>query len=161
MSGDSEVDKKEEVKSKEKDVTTEKSPDVDEKKPLVIVLHRSQTPVMLKGVLMHATTTMAEKGHIVSECKIAIEGYNDGRYPWQIPGVKRKYAEAIDTGLIGFLVAHGFKQVAGEVYCIAYLKGKTKKGQAKFNQVNAEVMQAKFDVSQDAYMELLESQLEE
>ena len=133
-----------------------------EKQPLVLVLHKFQTKEEVLDMLFQATRTVLEKDN-VDVCRIAIRGFEgDSRHPVQIKAAKRKYAEACEVGLLGFLVSNGFEAAAREVYCMAYLKGKVRiqNNSVRFKHANEKDIAERFKSSSEAYFKFLNERTE-
>ncbi len=132
--------------------------DEEKKQPLVIILSRTQTKGQLQSTILEATKTMTSKGNLIDGVKIHIQGWEKTSiHPAQIKAAKRKYAEAIDCGLIGFLIRYGFIKPAQEAYCIAYAKAQMKgKDRIRFKKIDSKHMVDISKKSGEAYLELLQ-----
>jgi len=154
-SSDEEVDSHYEDCSSEDE--EEPAPPV-KKEPLVFLLSRNQTRSQVENAILQGVKTLAEKRHLIEGVQVHVQGWEyTSAHPCQIKAAKRKYAEAIDYGLVGFLMANGFISQAREVYCMAYAKAKFKsKNQIQFKQLKPKHMAETARKSGEAYLQLLE-----
>lgn len=94
-------------------------------KPCVIQLDKNQTPKAVRDMLTHLILTFDKEK--TSEVRVIIKGYEDEKkHPALLPNAKKKYAKAIDMGLIGFLEVHGYHDVAKNVYMMAHCRARIK-----------------------------------
>jgi len=148
------------VSSSDEEVLTdeeEPAPPV-KKEPLVFLLSRDQTRGQVENAILQGVKTLAEKRHLIEGVQVHVQGWEyTSAHPCQIKAAKRKYAEAIEWGLVGFLMANGFVSQAREVYCMAYAKAKFKsKNQIQFKQLKPTHMAETARKSGEAYLQLLE-----
>ena len=136
-------------------------PDVEgvtlKKKPLVIVLSRVQTRKMVENAIIHGATAISEHGSEINGVRVPIDGFeNTSIHPSQIKAAKKKYAEAIEWGLCGFLISNGFAQSAQEIYCIAYTQAQMKtQNRLRFKKIDSAHMSTTLTQSMEAYLALL------
>lgn len=141
----------------------ESSPNKDESEeeitplPLQIVLSRQQTRAQVEDALMKGTGTMEQRRKYVNGIQIPIEGWSHLKiHPSMNKDAKKKYAEAIEWGLIGFMMFHGFESKAKEVYCMAHAQAQMKSnGKLRFKKINPKHMVETTNRSMNAYMDLL------
>lgn len=112
------------------------------KEPLVFLLSRDQTRVQVENAIIHGVETLVEKRHLIDGVRVFIQGFeHTSVHPAQIKAAKSTYAQAIDYGLVGFLMTNGFIDRAQEVYCIAYAQAQMRSnGQLKFKKINGKHM---------------------
>jgi hypothetical protein len=125
--------------------------------PLQIVLSRQQTRKQVEDALMKGTETMEQRRKYVNGIRVPIEGWNHLKiHPSMNKDAKKKYAEAIEWGLIGFMMFHGFESSAKEVYCMAYAQAQMKNnGKLRFKKINPKHMVETTNRSMQVYMDLL------
>jgi hypothetical protein len=139
-------------------VPEEFSQEKKEPVPLQIVLSKTQTSEQIRDVLKKASRSIKEDGKKISFVRVPIQGYEGtSLHPAMIKSAKSKYAEAVNCGLIGFLMNHGFQQEAREVYCIAYATAQRKgKDRIRFKNIDKDHMTKTFYHSIEVYMNLVE-----
>lgn len=125
--------------------------------PLQIVLSRQQTRKQVEDALMKGTETMEQRRKYVDGIRVPIQGWDHLKiHPSMNKDAKKKYAEAIEWGLIGFMMFHGFEKNAKEVYCMAYAQAQMKNnGKLRFKKINPKHMVETTNRSMNAYMDLL------
>lgn len=137
--------------SKSEDETSKDTP-----LPLQIILSRYQTKEGVQKALLQATTTLIEKKDQISGFKVPVRGFeNTSIHPSMNNVAKKKYAEAVEWGLIGLMIIHGYKQSASEIYCMAYVKAQMKSKKIRFKNINPKHMEEIVTKSIEAYLDLL------
>lgn len=128
-----------------------------QKQPIVIILHKNQSIESVQNAIFKAYQTLKEKREQVEKIMVHIEGYEKtSLHPSQIRTAKKKYVQAIDWGLLGFMLSSGFIKDAQQVYCIAYVKAKPKgRDQIRFGKIDKKHMTIVARKSSEAYLNLL------
>jgi len=123
-------------------------------RPYVVTLSRWATTDDIKAILIDAEKAYSRGSF--SSIRMIVQGYEgDARHPATIGGAKRKYAQAIEAGLLGLLLAHGYTDIAQATYGIAYCKVKPRGDNLRFTKFNAADYTATVKRSIDAFNELL------
>lgn len=136
--------------------TVDQSPSTP-RQPLVIVLARHQTREQVEASLLEASDILAEKRHLIDGVRILIEGFEQSSlHPSQLKPAKLKYAEAIEWGLLGFLMINGFNEMAQQVYLTAHAFAQAKGGgRIRFKRIDYDHMNKTGVSSGQAYLTLL------
>ncbi len=102
---------------------TEELPDI---RPFILQLNRNQTPNDVKNVLRQAEKMYVKEK--TSEIRIVVKGYEaEKKHPALITNAKKKYAKAIELGLLGFLLKHGYSEIAVSTYAVAHCRARIAK----------------------------------
>lgn len=126
------------------------------KKALVIVLSQNQTKARVQDALIHGAKTMIEHRDQINDVKVPLEGSESTLHPSQRRETRKQYEEAIEWGLLGFLIQNGFDQTAAEVYYVAYAKADVQKGGfIKYKNIDEYHMTDTFKKSGIIYTDLL------
>ena len=82
----------------------------------------SQQELILKVNQLNAVDTMKDKE--IEKCQIFIKGFEQTfLHPDLHKPAKKKYAEAIEYGLLGFLMLNGFQDAGRDLYLVAHCQG--------------------------------------
>jgi len=102
------------------------------KKPMTIQLFKHSSAIDVKTIIVKAENMF--KKDRVSTVQVIVKGYEGvDMHPALINSAKKKYAQAIEGGLLGFLLKHGFNDIAQATYGVAYCKAKIKKENLSFS----------------------------
>ena len=126
-------------------------------RPLTLSLSKTQTRDSIQRMLISATKIMrSPQGADIDSAVINIKGFDNNSAPTAMNNAaKKKYADAIIFGLMGFLVSNGFAKEAEEVYKIAYVQAKMKGKEMKYKDPDQKHMMETNQKSMQAYVNLL------
>ena len=100
--------------------TSTELPDV---RPFVLQMDRNQKPEDVVSMLISADRQFVKEK--TSMVRIELKGYEEEkRHPSVVVNAKKKYAKAIELGLLGFLLKHGYEDTAKATYCMAYCRAR-------------------------------------
>jgi hypothetical protein len=131
----------------------------DSGKPKIfqIVLSRGQTEKQVQDTLKKATLSLSERTENFT-VRVPIQGYEaTSVHPALNKQAKNRYAEAIEWGLAGFLMYHGFRDEAREVYCMGYVPAQIRGKRLKFKKIDEKHMAETLFSSYQSFLKLLPS----
>lgn len=130
------------------------------KSPVVLELHKDQTPLAIQTMLLRASATLRDHKDQISDVHVKVTGFEDQVAAVHRPS-KKRFAAACELGLLGLLHAFGYQDAMVETYATAYSKAQIKDGQVVIRgmrDVNDQIDFAKrVDESMNAYALLLSS----
>jgi len=128
--------------------------------PLVIELHKNQTPKAVEGMLLKTSEVLNEKAGMVTRVQVVIEGFSADISPAMYRPAKKRYVKACEMGLLGLLHIFGFTQEVITVYATAYCKTKIKSGNVVAKGIVSEserkLFSERMQTSMLAYKNLIE-----
>ena len=105
----------------------------EEKKPLIIQLFKNSTSRDVSTLIIKAEDMFVKDK--VSTIQIVVKGYeNNELHPALINSAKKKYIQAIEGGLLGFLIRHGYYDISQATYGMAYCRAKIVDGNLRFSK---------------------------
>ena len=129
--------------------------------PLVLELHKDQTPKAIEAMLLKTSAVLTEKADMITRVQVVIEGFGADISPAMYRPAKKRYIKACEMGLLALLHAFDFKQEVITVYSIAYRKARIKDGNVVVKGLTQRsdhlLFAERMMVSQKAYQNLVES----
>jgi len=145
----------------EKTAKNNETPEISSKKrvPLHLVFARDHTKEEVQKAILNAVKTLKEKDDEIEGCQICIKGFeHTSIHPALIKAAKKKYAEAIDFGLLGFLMLNGFEDTGRDIYLVAHCQGQRKKEGIRFKKINGAHMLETTKKSTKVFLDLIGNQ---